>query len=85
MLKGRNICQWAAFTFCNFLHLSHAERGVFVDVGAEREGFLHVNEWGDGFPEEQKFARNVPAPCQCIMAVFYPDCTCITDHLLATQ
>ena len=56
-----------------------------MDVGAEREGFLHVNEWGDGFPEEQKFARNVPAPCQCIMAVFYPDCTCITDHLLATQ
>jgi len=34
--------------------------GVFIDVGAERDGFLHVNEWGDGFPEEQMFARNVP-------------------------
>lgn len=34
--------------------------GVFIDVGAERDGFLHVNEWRDGFPEEQMFARNVP-------------------------
>lgn len=37
-------------------------QGVFVDIGAEREGFLHVNEWRDGFPQEQMFARNVPAP-----------------------
>lgn len=39
-------------------------RGVFIDVGAERDGFLHVNEWGDGFPEEQMFARNVPVHWQ---------------------
>ena len=40
----------------------HCQSGVFIDVGAERDGFLHVNEWGDGLPAEQPFARNVPAP-----------------------
>ncbi|CAJ1354871.1 unnamed protein product [Effrenium voratum] len=37
------------------------QNGVFIDVGAERDGYLHVNEWQEeGFPQEQIFARNVP-------------------------
>jgi hypothetical protein len=43
------------------IHVTKSQ-GVFIDVGAERDGFLHVNEWRDGFPEEQMFARNVPVP-----------------------
>eukprot|EP00435_Cladocopium_sp_Y103_P038313 s1159_g10.t1 len=48
-------------------------RGVFIDVGAERDGFLHVNEWRDGFPEEQMFARNVPVPWRNINMEATPD------------
>lgn len=42
--------------------------GVFIDVGAERDGYLHVNEWQEeGFPQEQIFARNVPASWQQVL------------------
>eukprot|EP00913_Durusdinium_trenchii_P030442 g28517.t1 len=64
--------------------------GVFVDVGAEREGFLHVNEWGDGFPEEQKFARNVGRMLregvsdgvECDGAPAYPNPVCPSRSIL---
>ncbi|CAE7632070.1 unnamed protein product [Symbiodinium necroappetens] len=40
--------------------------GVFINIGAPRDGFLHTSEWRDGFPEEQPFVLNERIPVRVL-------------------